>query len=61
MGWTQKDSNEASAFMFRDLSDEKEKEFRQWAKDNPKEQPNALYHPVVNDELRKIHSPSDES
>jgi len=40
--------------MFRSLSDEEEKEFRQWAKDNPTEKPSSLYHPVVNDELRKI-------
>lgn len=40
--------------MFRSLSDQEEKEFRQWAKDNPTEKPDPLYHPVINDELRKI-------
>ena len=55
MAWTKenaKDSTEAS--MFRELSDQEEEEFRQHARDNPDLKPSSLYHPVVNNELRKI-------
>jgi len=62
MAWT-KDmaKNQTEAFMFKELSDQEEKEFREWARSNPKEKPNSLYHPVVNDELKKNQSLSDET
>lgn len=40
--------------MFRKLSKVEEKEFRQWARENSEKEVSPLYHPVVNDELRKI-------
>jgi len=55
MSWTKKNAkNSTETIMFRELSDQEEKEFRQWAKDNPDTKPDSLYHPVVNDELKKI-------
>jgi len=41
--------------MFRDLSPEEEKEFREWARENftpKKDEINEVWHPVVRDECR---------
>lgn len=40
--------------LFRDLSGQEEREFRQWARENYGVSPSPAYHPVVNDELGKI-------
>jgi len=43
--------------LFRDLSKEEEKEFRQWARDNyvPFSDINKAYHPIVQDECEQIN------
>ena len=43
--------------LFRDLSPEEEKEFRQWAHENytPGDNIKGIWHPVVQDECRKIN------
>ena len=43
--------------LFRDLTAEEEADFRQWARDNysANEPINDLWHPVVQDECRKIN------
>jgi hypothetical protein len=43
--------------LFRELSPEEEKEFRQWARDNyePFSEINGVWHPVVQDECVKIN------
>jgi hypothetical protein len=42
--------------MFKDLSPDEEKQFRQWARDNFKidQEPNELWHPLVREEWAKI-------
>lgn len=48
--------------LFRELSKEEEKEFRQWAKDNyvPNGKINSVWHPVVRSECEKINRNEDE-
>lgn len=43
--------------MFRELSQEEEAEFRQWARDNYKKggDISGIWHPVVQDECRKMN------
>lgn len=42
---------------FRDISEEEQKEFRQWARDNytPFSDIKGIWHPVVQDECTKIN------
>ena len=40
--------------MFGDLTEQEEREFRQWAWDNRDKEPSPSYHPVVNEELKII-------
>ena len=48
--------NNVESYLFRDLSEAEEKEFRQWARDNFKsgDTINVVWHPVVQDECRKM-------
>jgi hypothetical protein len=43
--------------LFRDLSEEEEREFRQWARDNyePLNPILGIWHPVVQDECKKMN------
>ena len=48
--------------LFRDLSADEEKEFRQWARDNytPYDEIKGVWHPVVQDECVKINIESEK-
>jgi hypothetical protein len=43
-------------WMFRQLDDEEEQEFRQWARQNwtPDQEIDEIWHPVIRDECRKM-------
>lgn len=57
MAWTKNMAkNPIEASMFRELTDGEEKEFRQWARENPEEEIKEIHHPVVKDELRKLQN-----
>ena len=47
----------SKSIIFRSLTDEEEKEFRQWARDNyvKYEVIKGVWHPVVQDECKKIN------
>lgn len=51
-----KESNEIN--LWRDLSPEEEKEYRQWARDNyrPASEIKGVWHPVVRDECKKMNN-----
>jgi hypothetical protein len=55
MAWTKDMAKTAEeALLFSELSDEEEARFRQWAREHIGTKPDPLFHPVVNDELKKI-------
>ena len=47
--------------LFRDLTEDEEKDFRQWARDNykPYTDIRGVWHPVVQDECRKINEETE--
>jgi hypothetical protein len=47
---------------FRELNEEEEKEFRQWARENytPHSEINSVWHPIVRDECQIINQNKDE-